>query len=474
MGASVLEAMQKATDGFRPRPQLGWLAAIVPVTARRFRVRDREFAATISAAGGELVESSPDVEIGEADELAGDARVAIVPVGVQEPTAGRPRLLRGAQRLADAGRVRVRTEAARRVALRRGYANAVSVAWERHTILLPGLAGAPRGVRLFQRFPRKAVVVCSRRPYDETALEAALAAASRELGRELEIDTILLGSSGVLIAPSDELLLRVSLGPAAERIEEQRAALASLRGADPEAAIAERVPWLEASGTAGLARWSVERRLRGTRALDLGPIAGECLEFLAKLFALRIDGSHPAASPVRDAEICAAHFPAHAETLRELGQRLSDDLSALPRGVAHGDFWAGNLLVEDGQLVGVVDWPSAGPGRFPLLDVLQMRAAEIRERTGARLAAVVTENLLPQTKAGGHDLDLEYCRRLGLDLGPRHLESLVGAYWLEELRRAFVDPDRDPVEPTRPEWRRANVEALTALARTRGIRAGPV
>jgi hypothetical protein len=464
--------MQNVEDAIRPRPQLGWLAAVVPVAARRFRVTDREFAAAISGSGGEIVESSPDVEIGEADELAGDARVAIVSIEAQAPAVGRPRLVRAAKRVADAARARMRAAAARRAALRRGYTTATQVAWERHTILLPGLAGAPRGAPLYQRFPRQFVVVCKRGPGEQTTLESSLAAASRELGRDLDIREVVLGASGVLIAPSEDFVLRVSLGPAAERIEEQRAALVLLRDGNPEAAVAERVPWVAASGSAGLARWSVERALRGTRDVNLGAaIAGESLDFLAKLFVIQVDGG-ASASPVRDAEICAGHFPERAETLRDLGQRLEDDLSSVPRGFAHGDFWAGNLLVEDGRLLGVVDWPSAGPGRFPLLDVLHMRSTEIRERTGARLATVVTEHLLPQAAAGGDDLDLEYCRRLELDLGASDLESLVGAYWLEELRRALVDPDRDPAEPRRSEWRNANIEALSALARTRGLRVG--
>jgi len=464
--------MHYGRDGIRPRPRLGWLAAIVPVAARRFRVRDREFAAVISAGGGELVDSSPDVEITAAGELVGDARFAIVPIGIQGPRAGRPRLLRAASRLADAALVSRRTAAARRAALRLGYVRAVSVAWEPYTTLLPSLVGAPRGVPLFQRLPRQTVVVCRRGPPEPTALEAALAAASRELGRELDVRTVVLGGTGVLVARAEDVILRVSLGPAARRIEDQRAVLDSLRGANPGALVAERVPWVLASGSAGLAKWSVERRLPGKPAADLDEgIAGDCLDFLGELFVTEVDGGSPA-SPARDAEICAEHFPEHAETLRDLGRRLEDALASVPRGFAHGDFWAGNLLVEDGRLVGVVDWPSAGPGRFPLVDLLHLRANQVRERTGARLASVVIEHLLPQAGAGGHDLDRDYCRRLALDLSPSDLECLVGAYWLEEVRHALVDPDRDPAEPTRPEWRRGNVEALSVLARTHGLRVG--
>jgi hypothetical protein len=75
----------------------------------------------------------------------------------------------------------------------------------------------------------------------------------------------------------------------------------------------------------------------------------------------------------------------------------------------------------------------------------------------------VIEHLIPQARAGGHELDRDYCRRLELDLEPGDLVNLVGAYWLEELRRALIDPDKDPDEPERPGWRSANVETLSAL-----------
>jgi hypothetical protein len=201
-------------------------------------------------------------------------------------------------------------------------------------------------------------------------------------------------------------------------------------------------------------------------------IAEDCLDFLTELFRARPEGASMA-SPTRDAEICAEHFPEQAETLRNLGSLLEVALAGIPRGFSHGDFWAGNLLVEEGRLVGVVDWPSAGPGRFPLLDLFHLRAQQVRERTGARLASVLIERLLPEVSAGGHELDRAYLRRLGLDLDSGDLERLVGAYWLEEVRHTLIDPDRDPVEPTRPEWRRANLEMLTVLARTCGLRESP-
>jgi len=460
--------MESGRNAVRPHPRLGWLAAILPAGARRFRARDSEFAAAISAAGGELVESSPDAEIAEATELVGDASIAIVPVGVQPPRGVRHRSLRAARRLVDAAVVNRQIAAVQRTVRRRGYVHATPIAWEAQTKLLPTFDDASARTPLFQRFPRCAVVVCRRGPHEPTALEAALADASRALDRQLGMPTFSLSSSGALIASVDDVVLRVSLGPAARRLEDQRVALELLREAQPSELVAQRVPWVLAVGSSGLARWSVEQRLPGRLSGEPADELRDCLDFLAQLFAAQ-SGDARAGSPARDAEICAHYFPQHAELLRSLGVRLEASLAGLPRGFAHGDFWIGNLLVEDGRLVGVVDWPSAGPGRFPLLDLFQLRAQQVRERTGARLASVVTEHLLPQAATGGHDLDRAYCRRLGLDLDARDLENLLGAYWLEELRHALIDPDRDPVEPTRSEWRRANIETLTALARRCGL-----
>jgi len=46
--------------------------------------------------------------------------------------------------------------------------------------------------------------------------------------------------------------------------------------------------------------------------------------------------------------------------------------------------------------------------------------------------------------------------------------SLGGAYWLEELRHALLDPDRDPGPPAQSEWRRGNEETLNLLAADQG------
>lgn len=462
--------MKLRSAGLRPRPRQGWLAAILPVEARTFRTSDGEVAAALASAGGELVDDAPDVEIASPKELVGDAQAAIVPIDAAERSDGRARFIRAADRLAGSLAVGRRAAAARRRGLRRGYAEATTVTWEPHSRLRPSLAAAP-DARSFQRFPRHLVVILHRRARGPTAFEAAVQAAEAELGRRLEIGTILLGSSGVIVASERDVVLRVSIGPAAGRVAEQRAALESLRSADPSPFVSDRIPWALAAGSAGLAVWSLERRLPGIPSPPAlaERLAADCVHFLCDLYAA--DGAGPdAGSPARDAEIAANEFAEHGEELRELGRRVEEALPSPPRGFGHGDFWTGNLLVENDSLAGVVDWPSAGPARLPLLDLMHLRANEVRERNGSHLAVVVLADLLPEARAGGHELDRAYCRRLGLKLSSRDLETLVGAYWLEELRRDLVDPDRDPDKPQRSDWRAAHLRVLDVLGKAHGIR----
>ncbi|MGH9044814.1 MAG: phosphotransferase family protein [Acidimicrobiales bacterium] len=52
-------------------------------------------------------------------------------------------------------------------------------------------------------------------------------------------------------------------------------------------------------------------------------------------------------------------LPGDIEMLGELRNRLSG--YQVPRGVVHGDFWMGNLLVGAGALCGVIDWEFSRP-----------------------------------------------------------------------------------------------------------------
>jgi aminoglycoside phosphotransferase (APT) family kinase protein len=459
--------VQPAANGLRPSPRHGWLAAVIPASAQRFRVGDPELAAALSAAGAELVDRAPDVEIGTSARSAGHAPCAIVALRAREPTS-RSRALRGAQRLGRAAVVRGRAGYAKWALRRRGYQSTRSLDWDRGTSIR--LDGQQRdNVRaLAHRFPLNAVVV-GRRTDELTAFEAAVQSAERATGRESRLESLLVAASGVIVASGEEMVLRVGVGPAADRLDEQRSSLERLEQHRPAPVIADRVPRILAHGHAGLAVWSAERRLRGTRApVRLADhLLADCLDFLVALHEFGSDGQPQ--SLARDADVIAAIASGRsADELRELGRHLDDRFAGFRRGFGHGDFWSGNLLVENGRLSGVVDWPSGGPGSLPLLDLLHLKATAARELSRRDLGPVIVEDLIGLMQVGGDEPIRDYCRRIGLEPEPALLVDLLMAYWLQELAHELLDPDRDPHKSAQERWREVNVEyVLRAFAQLR-------
>lgn len=444
-------------ETIRPHPRHGWLAAVIPAGARRFRVQRSELAVAISEAGGEIVDDRPDVEIGTASELVGDAPCAIVEVGAREPV-DRRRLVRGGKRLAAAFQLRRETAAVRDRLAKHGYGSVDVLNWERGITLA---SRESNGGRIAHRFPLNAVVV-AQGARTATILEEVVAVAESAVGTKLELDGYVLGASGVIIAKTDEAVLRVAVGPAARRIEEQVETLRLLAAADPPPAIASRVPWTLASGRTGLAHWSLERALPGTRAQPrLAPsLEQDCIDFLVALHGLGT-GDEPGPHLEEHAEIVAGLCDAQGgEDVRELARRFAAETRGLSRGFGHGDFWNGNVLARDGRLTGVVDWPGGGPGRLPLLDLLHLEVSAVRELTGKSLGEAIVAELLPSARLADDRRVRTYLERLGLTATASQLEALVGAYWLQAVAHEVVDPDRDPVHAGDRTWRQVNVDSV--------------
>jgi aminoglycoside phosphotransferase (APT) family kinase protein len=459
-----LIATPSAEDN-RPSPRHGWLAAVVPADATTFRVQDPELAATLKFAGARIVDASPDVEIGPPEELRGDAACAVVEIRTPEHRT-EPRLIRGGRRIVRSSAVRARVVRARRALAKRGYQAGHGLLWERGAAFGHADAAAPH--RLAHRFPLNVVVVGHRPSQASTQLDAALAAVERATGRSIRPTRVLLSASGVIIAVADDAVLRVALGMPAQRIDEQRIALDRLRTAGVGDVVADRVPWVLAHGRAGLAVWSLERRLQGSVApLRLSDeLLTQSLEFLVALHGI-VDGEGP--SPSEDVKLVAVRCDGRRQELLELAERAEDALTGLPRGLAHGDFWSGNLLIDGDAIVGVVDWPSSCPGQPPLVDLLHLKTSALRELSGADFGAILVEHILPTARAGGDELDQRYCRQAGIELGPPELEALVIAYWLRALRHYLLDPDREPSHVEHPAWRRANIDdVVDALVDFRG------
>src|SRR5215218_8464513 len=117
-----------------PERGYGWLAAVLPADARRFRVADPVLADVLRDAGAELTDVTPDVEIAEVGQLRGDAAVSIAVLG--RPRSGDASFpVRAGRRLVGSVRVRVGARYARRVVRRLGFSTVLVFTWDQHQTL---------------------------------------------------------------------------------------------------------------------------------------------------------------------------------------------------------------------------------------------------------------------------------------------------------------------------------------------------
>jgi hypothetical protein len=431
-------------------PLHSWLPAAIPASAKRFRVADARLAETLEYAGAEIVEQSPDVEIAAAGDLRGDADCAIVSFEAAQAEGG-SRIARASRRLLGSSRARAESVYVRRRVRSRGYAETSTIAWDvEQVVRLPGVADSRRRLSPAELLPQRMLVV-GHRPGTRrrTTLEAARAAASESVGTPLTHGWPL-ARAQTLVVVADEGVLRVAIGPGARGMERHRAALDALARGAPSRVVRDRVPWLVTRGTAGLAEWSLERRLGGRPAPPrLGDdLLADCVDFLIALHYAGDPDARPRAIEDDAAVVAEMLTVEEGRAVRALGAQLESDLASVPRGFGHGDFWSGNLLVEGGSLAGVVDWDVGGPDRLPLLDLLQLRLSDLRSQTREYFGDAVVHHLLPWARAGGDEVARAYARRTAITLDEKRLEALVYAFWLDyvahELRK-YGDRGQRPV-----------------------------
>lgn len=446
----------------------GWMPAVLPEVARRIRVADARLAYTLEAAGAHRVDRDADVEIGSIDDMAFEAPVAIVCVDsrIADTPSRFGQILGRVRAHAD---VRWRTREAVSTLARHGYDQIDVVRWDRDMpVRLPGLRRV-RSTRLSERFPRDALIVASRRRRGPTMLEAALADAARRSGLHLQVARPIV-SSGTLVVLLDDHVLRLAIGPANGLVDRQADVLVMLHTSQAAAAIAERVPDLLATGTAGLAGWSLERRLRGGHPAGgmSRPLVDSTLDFLVDLFRAgmrRTGTSLVSRVDTLNAEARASLPRGDFEAIRDLAADLDDELARLPRGFSHGDFSPQNLLVRGDGLVGVVDWAQGDSSGLPLLDALNLQLLDATQPDVYRWGPALASYLLPLARHGGNDATRRYARAIGVDFSARQLECLVYAYWLDRISHqlaTYVDRARDPL------WIERNVTSV--LPATRSVR----
>jgi peptidoglycan/xylan/chitin deacetylase (PgdA/CDA1 family)/aminoglycoside phosphotransferase (APT) family kinase protein len=410
----------------------GWMVATLPAAASRFQVADPPIASRLLAAGAEVVDRDADVEIGMPSTLTGEAPMAISVLS-SPPHDADAIALRVARRLFNSGRIRIAARRARGALRRLGYPEVEAILWDvTQAFRRPGVRHARRA--LVELVPQRALVVGSRGSLGPTLLDGVLGEASRSGATGFEAVAPTLRTGGVLILMTDGMVLRTALGPAGDQISRQNEVLGELRREAPAPVVSERISWPLDSGKVGLATWSLERRLPGAPPRALSPkLLSECAGFLTALHQVR-----PAGAERRlladDAATVAPYRPrAVGERLEALGEQLDAALAYLPRGFSHGDFFAGNLLVDEDRLSGVIDWDGGGAGALPLLDLLQLRLSQARSVPDEDWGASVVGFLLPWARGPIDPSTEQYAAAVGFEADPDTLKALVAAYWLDRL-----------------------------------------
>ena len=135
--------------------------------------------------------------------------------------------------------------------------------------------------------------------------------------------------------------------------------------------------------------------------------------------------------------------------LADLRGRLAEHRT--PQSVVHGDFWPGNLLIERGRVLGVIDWESARLAGTPARDLARFVTSyslylDRHTRPGRRVAGH------PGLRAGRWGAGVEY--------------AIDGAGWYPDLARSFVMTGLERLGVAASCWRDVLLADVAATAAT--------
>ena len=121
------------------------------------------------------------------------------------------------------------------------------------------------------------------------------------------------------------------------------------------------------------------------------------------------------------------------------------------RTMVHGDYWFGNLLVQDDRISGVVDWESGARTGCPLRDLV---------RFALSYCLYLDRHTRPGRRVRGHD----GLRRGGFGAGIRY--GLLEAGWLPDLVRLYLRTGIDALGLPPALWYGAALAGLGEIAAT--------
>ncbi|GAA3121615.1 hypothetical protein JOF29_006654 [Kribbella aluminosa] len=117
--------------------------------------------------------------------------------------------------------------------------------------------------------------------------------------------------------------------------------------------------------------------------------------------------------------------------------------------VVHGDYWFGNLLVDDGRISGVVDWENGARSGSPLRDLI---------RFALSYCLYLDRHTRPGREVHGH----RGLRRTGFGAGIRY--GLLEAGWLPDLVRLYLRTGLDHLGLPTVLWYGAALAGLGEIA----------
>ncbi len=295
---------------------------------------------------------------------------------------------------------------------------------------------------------------------DDSGLRSVVLGASKDPNAKVSI---------LLVSPATgraELVVKLATTDAAGlAVERERRTLEAVRALLPGSLLAtlpRPIEMVEFDGRPAMVATALSGRpmtvsyLRRGHTADRGRVASDLGTAGAWLGAIH-ESTAGSPGPIRlAADLSTPLFRRYPEELREgpvpvalaeIGARLS--AAVTPQTVVHGDFWFGNVLLEDGRLPGVVDWESADTSGEPVRDLARFAVSyavylDHRTRRGRQVAGH------PGLRADKWGAAVEF--------------ALDGTGWFPELFRGFLESGLRRLGAAETLWRDLALAGIAELA----------
>lgn len=277
-------------------------------------------------------------------------------------------------------------------------------------------------------------------PFDPVLVGLGDVVSSKSAARVLGLESDGLSVDIVAYRPTDRAVVRVARnGEPVAYLKVVPPARADAVAGRHEALISAGVPAAPVrlfDGERGLIGLEV---LRGPTLRELiksdapgWPDGDEFVRLGESLASARIDGAGPAShltDGVLHANMLSAVLPDAAPLLSDLANRFESFPIALADGTVHGDLHEGQVIVDDGRIVGVLDVDDVGPGASidDLANVIariRFRAATTPERSERLSGYAASLRAAGRERHDIADLDVHTAAALvGLATGPFRIQS---------------------------------------------------